>query len=135
MPVCIWISVVLLLTATVSCMTGRPPMPTGKLALTVRGWLVWGVDAGLGIGILLLVVAGLSPVQLAEIGAWAAASAGIAQAAWIGLMMLGRANTDDDDEEGSGPGTPDPPDDPLLPWGDFDRIRAGWSQPKVPITR
>lgn len=131
MPVCIWISVVLLLTATVSCVTGRPPMPTGARALAVRGWLVWGVDAGLGICVLLLAVAGLTPVTLVEVASWAAASAGIAQASWIGLMMLGRAASDDDDDE-SGRGTPGPSDDPLLPWGDFDRIRAGWSRPQVP---
>lgn len=131
MPMCIWVSVVLLLTVTISCMTGRPPMPTGARALTVRGWLVWGVDIGLGIGLLLLVIAGLSPVQVVDVASWAAAAAGVAQACWIGLMTLGRAAPDDDDDD-AGPGTPGPSDDPLVPWDDFDRIRAGWSRPQVP---
>lgn len=135
MPVCIWISVVLLLTATISCMTGRPAMPKGEFALTVRGWLVWGVDAGLGTGALLLIVAGLTPIQLAEIACWAAASAGVAQAAWIGLMAIGHTSTDEDDDDSPGPRPPGPPDGPLLPWGDFDRTRAGWSRQPTSATR
>ncbi len=90
---------------------------------------------------------------LLGLGLWAAGLVGVVPPAWAMPAVLGggllsgfvffgsgRPGEDDDDDDRRGPPgddrPPPPPDDGHpVDWDSFDRLRARWERPRIPLSR